>query len=283
MAIKIITDSTSDITADLARKMGITVVPLTVLFGHQSFLDRVDITTDEFYRRLSQEDVFPTTTQPSPGVFADTYTRLLKETDEILVIVVSSKLSGTYQSATNAISMVEGKGRIEVIDSYSTAMGLGLLAITAAKMATEKGVSLDQITQAIRERTRRSHIIMLFDTLKYLAKGGRIGKAQGLLGSILQVKPVLTMKDGEVSPLIRLRSMSAGSEYLYNFVKDFDNIEEMAVEHATTPHEADLLVERLTAIYPGKPIYRSTVSPVLGTYMGPNVLSISVLSSENNK
>jgi DegV family protein with EDD domain len=283
MAIKIITDSTSDITADLARKMGITVVPLTVLFGHQSFLDRVDITTDEFYRRLSQEDVFPTTTQPSPGVFADTYTRLLKETDEILVIVISSKLSGTYQSATNAISMVEGKGRIEVIDSYSTAMGLGLLAITAAKMATEKGVSLDQITHAIRERTRRSHIIMLFDTLKYLAKGGRIGKAQGLLGSILQVKPVLTMKDGEVSPLIRLRSMSAGSEYLYNFVKDFDNIEEMAVEHATTPHEADLLVERLTAIYPGKPIYRSTVSPVLGTYMGPNVLSISVLSSENNK
>jgi DegV family protein with EDD domain len=283
MAIKIITDSTSDITADLARKMGITVVPLTVLFGHQSFLDRVDITTDEFYRRLSQEDVFPTTTQPSTGVFADTYTRLLKETDEILVIVVSSKLSGTYQSATNAISMVEGKGRIEVIDSYSTAMGLGLLVITAAKMATEKGASLDKITYAIRERTRRSHIIMLFDTLKYLAKGGRIGKAQGLLGSILQVKPVLTMKDGEVSPLIRLRSMSAGSEYLYNFVKDFDNIEEMAVEHATTPHEADALVKRLTAIYPGKPIYRSTVSPVLGTYMGPNVLSISVLSSENNK
>jgi DegV family protein with EDD domain len=283
MAIKIITDSTSDITADLARKLGITVVPLTVLFGHQSFLDRVDITTDEFYRRLSQEDVFPTTTQPPPGVFADIYTRLLKETDEILVIVISSKLSGTYQSATNAISMVKGKGRIEVIDSYSTAMGLGLLVITAAKMATEKGASLDKITHAIRERTRSSHIIMLFDTLKYLAKGGRIGKAQGLLGSILQVKPVLTMKDGEVSPLIRLRSMSAGSEYLYNFVKDFDNIEEMAVEHATTPHEADALVKRLTAIYPGKPIYRSTVSPVLGTYMGPNVLSISVLSSENNK
>lgn len=280
MTVRIITDSTSDITADMARELGITVVPLTVFFGHQSYLDRIDISTDEFYGKLVEGEVFPTTTQPAPSVFADVYKQLLKDSDEILVIVISSKLSGTYQSAVSAISVVEGQGRIEVIDSYSTAMGLGLLVIKAAKIAAEKGATLETVAKAIRDRVDRSHIIMVFDTLKYLAKGGRIGKAQGLLGSMLQIKPILTMKDGEVSPLVRMRSMSAGYDYLYNFVKNFPNIEEMAVEHATTPYEADALVTRLKADYPQKHIYRSTISPVLGTYMGPNVLSVTVLSGD---
>ena len=107
MPVKIVTDSTSDIISDLAQKLGITVVPLTVSFGHESFLDRVEISTDEFYRRLSQENIFPTTTQPAPGAFADVYNKLVEETDEILVIVISSKLSGTYQSATNAKGMID--------------------------------------------------------------------------------------------------------------------------------------------------------------------------------
>lgn len=281
MAVRIVTDSTSDIGADLAKELGITVVPLTVLFGHESFLDRVEITTDEFYRQLSQEDVFPTTTQPAPSAFAEVYQKLLGQTDEILVIVVSGKLSGTYQSATNAISMVGGQVKIEVIDSLSTAMGLGLLVIAASKMAAQNGATLLKVAQAVRDRTRHSHIIMLFDTLKYLARGGRIGRAQGLLGSMLSVKPILTVKNGEVSPLVRMRSMAAGADYLYSFAAGFPKIEELAVEHATTPHEADALVERLSAIYPRERIYRSTVSPVLGTYMGPNVLSVAVLEASN--
>jgi DegV family protein with EDD domain len=121
---------------------------------------------------------------------------------------------------------------------------------------------------------------MAFDTLKYLAKGGRIGKAQGLVGSLLKVRPILTMKDGEVSPLTRLRSQAAVSDYLYNTIASLKGIEELAVEYATTPDDADALAERLTKIYPKERIYRSTVSPVLGTYMGPNVLSVSYIESK---
>ena len=281
MAVKIITDSTSDITSDLAQELGVTVVPLTVSFGHESFLDRVEITTDEFYRRLTSEDILPKTTQPPPSAFTDAFSKLAKETDEILVIVISGKLSGTYQSATNAKSMLKGKCRIEVIDSLSVAMGLGLIVIAAAK-AAQSGASLDEVMDVVKKRIPRSHPVMSFDTLKYLAKGGRIGKAQGLLGAMLSIKPILTVKDGEIAPLTRVRSRAAGEDYLYNFVAGFSNIEELAVEHATTPDESDELVERLSSIYPKERIYRSTISPVLGTYAGPNVLTITVLEGEGN-
>jgi len=279
MTVKIITDSTSDITRALADELGITVIPLTVMFGHETFLDRVDMTTDEFYRRLTRQDVYPTTTQPSPGNFAEIYKKLDAETDEILVIVISGKLSGTHQSAESAGGLAGVKARIEVIDSEKTAMALGLMVIAAAKMAKE-GAPLDEIAAATRDRISRSHPIMAFDTLKYLAKGGRIGKAQGLVGSLLKVRPILTMKDGEVSPLTRLRSQAAVSDYLYNTIASLKGIEELAVEYATTPDDADALAERLTKIYPKERIYRSTVSPVLGTYMGPNVLSVSYIESK---
>lgn len=278
MAVKIITDSTSDITSDLAQEMGITVVPLTVTFGHESFLDRVEITTDEFYRRLSRENIFPTTTQPSPGAFADVYNKLAEETDEILVVVISGKLSGTYQSATNAKTMVKKKCRIEVIDSLSAAMGLGLMVIAAAK-ATKKEAKLDEIIDVVNKRVPRVHPIFYFETLKYLAKGGRIGKAQGLLGAMLSIKPLLTIKGGEITPLTRVRTKAAGMDYMYNFVAGFPHIEELAVEHCTTPDDADKLVERLSSIYPKERIYRSTISPVLGTYAGPNAIAVTVLEA----
>jgi DegV family protein with EDD domain len=279
MTVKIITDSTSDITSDLAQEMGITVVPLTVSFGHESFLDRVEISTDEFYRRLATEDILPKTTQPPPGAFADVLNKLVEETDEILVIVISGKLSGTYQSATNAKSMVEKKCRIEVIDSLSTAMGLGLIVIAAAR-AAQGGASLDEVIDVVNKRIPRSHPIFYFETLKYLAKGGRIGKASGLLGAMLSIKPLLTVKDGEIAPLTRVRSKAAGMDYIYNFVAGFPHIEELAVEHCTTPDDAEKLAERLSSLFPKERIYRSTVSPVLGTYAGPNALAVTVLEAE---
>ncbi len=276
MTVKIVTDSLSDITDELAAELGVTVVPLTVSFGQDSFLDRVTITTDEFYRRLATDPIWPTTTQPSPGIFAEVYNKLADETDEILVIVVSKKLSGTYDSAANAKNMVEKKCRIEVIDSETVVMGLGLIVIAAAK-ACQAGASLDELVKLVCSLMPKSHAIMSFDTLKYLAKGGRIGKAQSLMGALLSVKPVLTMKDGEVSPLTKVRTRAAGIEYLYNYVAGFPKIQELAVEYATTADEADMIIKRLGSIYPKKRIYRSTVSPVIGTYAGPNVLSVSVL------
>ena len=177
--VKIVTDSLSDITSDVARELGITVVPLTVLFGHEAFLDRVTITTDEFYRRLVNGAVWPTTTQPTPKAFADVYDKLAAETDEILVIAVSSKLSGTYQLATSGKGLMSKQCRIEVIDSQTVAMGLGLVVMAAAKKA-RNGAKLNELTEFVRHALLRSHLVIYFDTLKYLAKGGRIGKASGL-------------------------------------------------------------------------------------------------------
>ena len=278
MSVKIVTDSLSDITSDLAQELGITVVPLYVRFGEKVYQDRVEMTTDEFYHRLVHDATFPTTTQPPPGDFLDVYNRLASETDEILVVTVSSKVSGTYQSALQAKSMVEKECHIEVIDSLALAMGLGLIVIAAAKAAQAKA-KLDEVADLVRRAMPRSHTIIYFDTLKYLAKGGRIGKAQGLLGAMLSIKPILTVKDGEMSPLTRLRSQAAGMDYLYNYAAGFSHIEELAVEHTTLPDEADKLVERLSSVFPKERIYRSTVSPVLGTHAGPNAITVTVLEA----
>ncbi len=279
MAVKIVTDTLSDITEDLAKELGVTVVPLYVRFGEEIYRDRVEITSEEFYRRLVSESSLPSTTQPTPNDFYQVYETLAKETDEILVIVVSSKLSGTYQSATQAKEMMEGKCRIEVVDSLSVAMGMGLIVI-AATDAVKAGANLDEATQLVRRAISRSHLTAYFDTLKYLAKGGRIGKASGLLGSLLSVKPILTVKEGEMAPLTRVRSVSAGIDYLCNYAAEFSNIEGMAVEHATTPDDADQLVERLGAIYPKERIYRAVISPVVGTYSGPNAMALTILEGE---
>jgi len=279
MTVKVVTDSLSDITDDIAQGLGITIVPLTVSFGKESFLDRITISTDEFYYRLAHNATWPTTTQPPPAAFIDVYNKLAEETDEILVITLSTKLSGTYESALAAKSMVEEKCRIEVIDSLTVAMSLGLIVIAAAK-AAQAGANLDKVADLVRRARARSHLIAFFDTLKYLAKGGRIGKAQGLMGAMLSIKPILTVKDGEMSPLTRVRSRAAGMDYIYNSVAGFPNIEGLAVEHATTPDDADKLVERLGSLYPKERIYRSTISPVVGTYAGPGAMAVSVLEAE---
>ena len=276
MTVKIVTDSTSDLTPALAKQFGISVVPLTVSFGRESFLDRVEISTDEFYRRLTSEEVFPQTTQPSPNAFASVYKKLCAETKEILVLTISKKLSGTYDSALSATQMVKAECKIEVVDSESAAAALGLLAIWASKQAAT-GMSLADLKKTVESQIAGTKPVMAFDTLKYLARGGRIGKAKGLLGVLLSVKPVLTLKDGEVSPLTQVRTMKAGMDVLYNFAAGYKVIDEMAVEYATTPDIADSLIDRLSSLYPKEKIYRTTVSPVLGAYTGPSVISVSVM------
>ena len=277
--VKIVTDSLSDITSNVAQKLGITVVPLTVLFGHEAYLDRVTITTDEFYRRLVNGNVWPTTTQPTPKAYADVYDKLAAETDEILVVTISSKMSGTFQSATGAKSLATKKARVEVIDSQTVAMGLGLVVLAAAKKA-QAGAKLNELTDFVHHALERSHLIIYFDTLKYLAKGGRIGKASGLLGSLLSVKPIATVKDGEITPITRVRSLAAGIDHVYHSAAAYSNIEAVAVEHTTNPDEAERMVETLSPLMPKDKIIRSTVSPVIGVYAGPGALAVTVLEGE---
>jgi DegV family protein with EDD domain len=264
----------------LIGKLDITLVPLIVLFGHEKFLDRVTISTDELYHRLISGDIWPTSAQPSPQEFASTYDKLADSTDEILVINHSSKLSGTYQSAMKGKDyMKANKCRVEVIDSQTVAMGLGLVIIAVAK-ETQKNIKLDNLIDFTRKALKRSHFIAYFDTLKYLTKGGRIGRAQRLLGSIISIKPILSVKEGEMSPITRVRSMAAGVTYLHNFITSFKNIEAIGIETTTSLEGADKFAKLLSADYHNVPILRSTVSPVLGVYGGPKAIAISVLEAE---
>jgi len=280
MTVRVITDSLSDLTKEHIEGLGITVVPLTVRFGHETFLDRVTISPEDFYKRLIEGNIWPSSTQPSPQDFANAYDEAAKDTDEILVITLSSKLSGTYQSAKAGADLKKTKKcRVEVIDSQTVAMGLGLVILATAREAN-KGVTLDKLAEFARGGLARSHWIAYFDTLKYLAKGGRIGKAAGLVGSMLSVKPILNSKGGEMSPVTRVRSRAAGLEYIYNFVKEHKNIEMLGLEHTTDPMIVDSVAQRFIQDYPKVPIIRSSVSPVLGVYGGPNALGVGVLEAE---
>jgi DegV family protein with EDD domain len=275
-----VTDSLSDLTSDLIGKLDISLVPLTVLFGHEKYLDRVTISTDEFYHRIIYGDIWPTSAQPSPQEFAKTYDKLAESTDEILVINHSSKLSGTYQSAMKAKDYMKAKKcHVEVIDSQTVAMSLGLAVIATAKEA-QKDVKLDKLIEFTHKALKRSHFIAYFDTLKYLTQGGRIGRAQRLLGSVLSIKPILNIKEGEMSPVTRVRSTATGVAYLHNFITSFKNIEAIGIETTTSLESADKFAKLLSADYPKIPILRSTVSPVLGVYGGPKAIAISVLEAE---
>jgi DegV family protein with EDD domain len=279
MTVKIVTDTLSDITGDLVTKLGVTVVPLYVRFGEEVYRDRVDITSEDFYRRLINEPKLPSTTQPTPNDFAEVFRKLAQETNEILVITVSSKLSGTYQSAQQAKGYVQAKCRIEVVDSQTVAMGQGLIVISVVN-AVKDGANMDKALEMARKASSRSHLIAYFDTLKYLAKGGRIGRAKEFLGSMLSVKQILTVKEGEMAPLTRVHSLRTGMDYLSSFPSRFSSIEAFAVEHTTNLEDGNMMAERFATAYPKIPIYRSIISPVVGTYSGPGAMAITVLEAE---
>lgn len=276
MMVKIVTDSVSDISPAIADDLGITVVPLNVVFGSEIYRDGIDLTTDEFYEKLRHSQTLPTTSTPPLQTFIEVYDRLAEETDEILVITIARKLSATGESALKAIESMDRKCRVEVLDSQLAIMAEGLLVIKAAKAARD-GASLDDILKSAEWDIPRIQTRMAFDTLEYLKRGGRIGKAKALMGSMLKINPILGIRDGEVFPFGQERSRTKAIDRLYEFVMSYSKIDEMAVEDATTPDEADALVERLVEKYPKERIYRSKFSPVIGTNVGPSVIGVAVL------
>jgi DegV family protein with EDD domain len=277
--VKIVTDSCSDITPQLAQELGIIVVPLYVQFGNETYRDNIDLSTEEFYRKLETSKILPTTSTAIPVSFAELFTKLAEETNEILTITVSETFSATYVVALQGKDMVSKDCRIEVIDSKSGAGGEMLLVISAAKMA-QSGANLDQIADWVRRAIPRVHVRMSFDTLEYLRRGGRIGKAQAFLGSLLKANPVLGIKEGDTFPIARPRSRTQAMDFLVNFVKDFSQVEALVIEDATTPDDLEMLAERLKGIVPPERIYRSKVGPVVGTHVGPHILAVSVLEAE---
>jgi len=277
--VKVVTDSCSDIMPQLAQELGITVVPLYVNFGNETYQDNVDLSTEEFYRKLATSKIAPTTSTATPVDFAQAFTKLADETKEILTITLSEKFSATYAAAVQGKATVKKDCRIEVIDSRQGAGAQMLLVILASQMA-KAGANLDQIIERVRKAIPRVHIRMTFDTLEYLRRGGRIGKAQAFLGSLLKVNPVLGIKDGQAFPIARSRNRTQAMEFLVNFVKGFSRVETLAIEDATTPDDLEVLARRLKDVVPPERIYRSKVSPVVGTHVGPHVLAVTVLEAE---
>lgn len=279
MTVKIVTDSVADLPHQVISELGITIVPLNVRFGTEVYRDGVDLTAEEFYNRLVHSKILPVSSVPSPGSFAKAYDKLAEETDEIIAIIVSAKLSGTYEVALQSIGLMKRKCRVEVVDSQFGAVAEGLVVIAAAKTA-RAGASLGEVINVTQEAIPRVDMRAAFDTLEYLKRGGRIGRAQAFLGSMLRINPIITLKDGVIEPAGKTRSRAKAIDYLYNFAMNYSHIEEIAVEDAACSDDAELLVERLGSRFPKERIYRSKTTPVIGTHTGPGLLLVAVLGDK---
>jgi len=273
--VRVVTDSSSDLSPQVAQELGITVVPLYLHFGDKVYRDGVDINHDEFYQKLVDSPVHPTTSQPPPLDFAEVYNGLARETDEVVSLHLSSKTSGTYSSALRGKEMIREGCRVEVVDTLSVSMGLGLIAMAAARLA-KAGESLQGVMDEISQAIYATRIIGLFDTLRYLLLGGRIGKAKALLGTLLNVKPLLTMREGEILPLGMARTRARGVERLIDFVKSALHVQELAIIHSTTPDEASSLKERIAAFLAEDRIHIARLGPALGVHGGPGTLLLAL-------
>jgi DegV family protein with EDD domain len=277
MSVKIITDSTSDIPEELAKELDITIIPQYVIFGNKCFKDRVDISADEFYDKLIHDSIQPTTSQPTLQDFLDVYNELSKNYDGIVSIHISTGLSGTINSAEQAKKLTSAKCPIAVIDSKKISMALGIAVITAAKLA-KAGNGFQEIVDEVHKMIPCIHEIVMFDTLEYLARGGRIGKARSFVGSLLDIKPILTLKDGEFAPVQQVRSKDRAKKKLLEFATNFNNIVDICGLHSTNSEEIAEMVKKIPN-FPTEHIILSRMGPVIGTHTGPGVLALVVRTS----
>ena len=281
MAIKVVTDSTSDLPADVAESLGIEVVPLNVHFGSDVYKDRVNLMPDAFYDKLINGDVLPTTSQPSVGEFIDVYERLGSDADGIVSVHVSEKLSGTMNSARLASQQANADCPIEVVDTFQVSMGVGICAMEAAEVANSGG-DMNQVILAARNAVTRSQCFFMLETLEFLQKGGRIGKAQALIGNLLKIRPMLMLREGEVHPLGRERTRRKGIAKLVDTVAELAPISGLAVMYSTGPDEAQTLAQNVSKfMIEGREPMMLQIGPVIGTYAGPDTLGIALISAKS--
>jgi len=276
--LHLVTDSTSDLLAEEARALGVTVVPLTVRFGDEQFRDGIDIDAAAFYQRLTTSPVTPTTSQPSPEDFAGVYRKLLvNDDDEIVSVHIAAKLSGTMQSATLAARDLP-EGRVHVVDSESVSAGIQLLLRQAAHYRDD-GLDAARIVQNLEVERQRVIVYVLLDTLTYLQKGGRIGRAQAFLGSVLNVRPLLQIRESEVEPVARVRSRQQGMAKMVELVQQRGPLQSVSMMHSAALEGASELRSRLVATLPEMDIALGQLGPVVGTYSGPGAIGVATLSA----
>ena len=273
MAVKVVTDSVSDMPPAIAAELGITVVPLTVFFGDEAFKDGIEIQHDEFFERLTTGGVHPRTTQPTVGDFVEAYKTAAEGGNDIVSVHVSDKLSGTMNSARSAAAEVPDV-KIEIVDTQLASLAITLVAKAAAEAANAGG-TLAEVAAVAREVSSKVELFFVLDTLEYLHKGGRIGKAQAVLGGLLSIKPVLKMVDGEIHPHEKVRSRAKAIARLKEIVAAGANYDEIAFIHEASEEEVTAISE-FVAPLTSKPVIVSHIGPVVGTYAGPGVLGFAL-------
>ena len=280
MKIAVVTDSTSDIPANIATKNKISVVPLNLHVENKTYLDNIDISADELYEMLPSSSVSPTTSAPSAGTFIEVYENLLKSYDQIISIHISSKLSLTHGSAVNAAKEINKKKKlVEVINSETASMALGLTSIIVAETIKKNNISLDEAKELSKNLSERSTFLGMVPTLKYLVRGGRIGKAKGFVGSLLKFKPILTMQDGEAHPLVRVRSIEKGINKLKELAQENAPLEKISVLYTTEKDKAEEIAEDIKTFDKKIDPIIAQLGPVIGAHLGPNVLGLGYIKS----
>ncbi|MFP4457510.1 MAG: DegV family protein [Clostridia bacterium] len=274
--IAIITDSCADLPKDLAKKLGVTIIPLNVIFGEEVLKDGVEITSSEFYKRLATESKLPSTSQPTPQEFEEVYRDLLKENDRVVSIHLSEKLSGTLASAKIAAKSFGDK--VVAFDSESISVGVAL-QVEAAAEAVKKGNNFEEIKSYLKRVRESTHALFTLDTLKYLEKGGRIGKAESLLGSVLNVKPLIIVREGMYHAFGKTRSQKKALKQISNYlikISEGKTVKSLAIGHGMAKEAAEKLRDNLESALNIKASMVSEVGPVIGVHTGPGALGASI-------
>lgn len=274
--IKIIADSVSDLPSDLASEWDIEVVPLTINFQDKSYKDGIDLTNDEFYNKLQECTLLPTTSQVNPSEFLDVYKKFYKEYDHFIVITISSELSGTYQAAISASEIGQLQDRVTVIDSKGITLGQGLMALEAARMV-KRGEEKDAIIKRIHNMIEKTEYLLVVDTLEYLKKGGRLSATKAFVGETLKIKPVLTMKDGKLIQTSKIRGRKKVISWILKEIQKSGvdlSTQTIGIVHTYCREFAQELVEKVEEGFDPKEIILSDVGATVGTHAGPGALAI---------
>ena len=275
--VKVVTDSTAQLDPDLIEEFGITVVPLEISFGRQKFREGADLTTDEFFHRLTHSPVMPTSSAPPMEEFRQLYAVLNQSTDQILSLHVSGKLNKTCAHARVAADHFLGRCEIMVVDSWTTSLGLSILVEAAARAAVE-GATLEEVVRLVRGMIPHVYAVFFTDTLEYLERDHHLSKSQALLGTMLNIRPFLAIEEGQIIPMEKVRTREKAIDKLVEFVAEFSRIEQIAVVQSPSRagKDARLLLDRLQSSFPGYEFDSITYGPTLGTHIGPHSLGLIV-------
>jgi len=276
--IAVVTDSTADFPGDAQSRLGIEMVPLSVAWDGDSYRDKLDLSIHEFYRLMRQRTTLPTTAAPSAGAFEELYERLLTDHDYVISVHLASKLSATYDVARAAAGRA-GKGRISVVDSGQTSMCLGWLAMRAADMAAE-GIGPAAIVEELESWVPRLRLYAVLDTLANVQRSGRIGRAQAFVGTLLNFKPLILIKEGQVLPVERPRSRASAMRRIVDVVANQGRILKVGVAEGDAPEIMDSLVQLVRERVPDVPLDKGEIGIVLGTHAGPGVFGVAALLAE---